>query len=87
MTDFGLAGNTLVNEMYQRPELVDRYYESDIFAFAPIWDEGFGLPAVEAMAAGLPVVSSHSGAPVETAVGILVERTIPRSWLTRCYGC
>jgi hypothetical protein len=31
MTDFGLAGNTLVNEMFQSPELVDRYYESDIF--------------------------------------------------------
>jgi glycosyltransferase involved in cell wall biosynthesis len=64
--------------MFQRPELVDRYYESDIFAFAPIWDEGFGLPAVEAMAAGVPVVSSRSGTLVETVVdgktGILVEK-------------
>jgi glycosyltransferase involved in cell wall biosynthesis len=67
--------------MYQRPELVDRYYESDIFAFAPIWDEGFGLPAVEAMAAGLPVVTSRSGTLVETVVdgktGILVEKNNP----------
>ena len=64
--------------MFQRPELVDRYYESDIFAFAPIWDEGFGLPVVEAMAAGVPVVSSRSGTLVETVVdgktGILVEK-------------
>jgi len=64
--------------MFQRPELVDRYYQSDIFAFAPIWDEGFGLPAVEAMAAGLPVVTSRSGTLVETVIdgktGILVEK-------------
>jgi glycosyltransferase involved in cell wall biosynthesis len=67
--------------MFQRPELVDRYYETDIFAFAPIWDEGFGLPAVEAMAAGVPVVSSRSGTLVETVVdgktGILVEKNNP----------
>jgi glycosyltransferase involved in cell wall biosynthesis len=67
--------------MFQRPELVDRYYGSDIFAFAPIWDEGFGLPAVEAMAAGLPVVTSRSGTLVETVVdgktGFLVEKNDP----------
>jgi glycosyltransferase involved in cell wall biosynthesis len=67
--------------MFQRPELVDRYYASDIFAFAPIWDEGFGLPAVEAMATGLPVVTSRSGTLVETVVdgktGILVEKNNP----------
>ena len=50
-----VAGKVSFLGMFQRPELVDRYYESDIFAFAPIWDEGFGLPAVEAMAAGVPV--------------------------------
>jgi glycosyltransferase involved in cell wall biosynthesis len=65
--------------MFQRPELVERYYQSDIFAFAPIWDEGFGLPAVEAMAAGLPVVSSRSGTLVETVLdgktGILVDKS------------
>jgi glycosyltransferase involved in cell wall biosynthesis len=61
-----------------REELVDRYYSSDIFAFAPIWNEGFGLPPVEAMAAGLPVVASRSGAVTETVVegqtGFLVEK-------------
>jgi glycosyltransferase involved in cell wall biosynthesis len=57
---------------------VDRYYGADIFAFAPIWNEGFGLPPVEAMAAGLPVVTSRSGTVVETVVegktGYLVEK-------------
>jgi glycosyltransferase involved in cell wall biosynthesis len=64
--------------MIPRSELVDRYYTSDIFAFAPIWNEGFGLPPVEAMAAGLPVVTSRSGTVMETVVdgrtGYLVEK-------------
>jgi glycosyltransferase involved in cell wall biosynthesis len=61
-----------------RSELVDTYYESDIFAFAPIWDEGFGLPPVEAMAAGTPVVTSRSGTVPETVIngstGFVVEK-------------
>jgi glycosyltransferase involved in cell wall biosynthesis len=64
--------------MIPRSELVDRYYAADIFAFAPIWNEGFGLPPVEAMAAGLPVVTSRSGTVMETVVdgktGYLVEK-------------
>jgi glycosyltransferase involved in cell wall biosynthesis len=64
--------------MIPRAELVDRYYAADIFAFAPIWNEGFGLPPVEAMAAGLPVVTSRSGTVMETVVdgktGYLVEK-------------
>jgi glycosyltransferase involved in cell wall biosynthesis len=39
-----------------RQDFVDRYYHADIFAFPPIWEEGFGIPPIEAMAAGLPVV-------------------------------
>jgi len=68
--------------MIPRSELVDRYYTSDVFAFAPIWNEGFGIPPVEAMAAGLPVVASRSGAVVETVkhreTGFLVEKNDPR---------
>jgi glycosyltransferase involved in cell wall biosynthesis len=73
-----ISGKVAFLGMFQRPELVDRYYQSDIFAFAPVWDEGFGLPAVEAMAAGLPVVTSRSGTLVETVIdgktGILVDK-------------
>jgi glycosyltransferase involved in cell wall biosynthesis len=64
--------------MISRSELVARYYGADIFVFPPIWDEGFGLPPLEAMAAGVPVVASRSGAVVETVVdnqtGFLVEK-------------
>lgn len=65
-----------------RPALVDLYYEADVFAFAPIWDEGFGIPPVEAMAAGVPVVATRSGAIPEMVkdnqTGFLVSKNDPR---------
>lgn len=69
---------TFLGNVGIRKQLVDRYYNADVFAFAPIWDEGFGIPPVEAMAAGTPVVGSRSGAMVETLVhgetGLLVDK-------------
>jgi glycosyltransferase involved in cell wall biosynthesis len=66
-----------------RPELVDLCYNSDVFAFAPIWDEGFGLPPIEAMAAGTPVVASRSGAIPEIVkdeeTGFLVNKNDSRA--------
>jgi glycosyltransferase involved in cell wall biosynthesis len=49
-----------------RKELVDSYYDADVFCFTPVWEEGFGLPPLEAMAAGTPVLGSRSGALPET---------------------
>jgi glycosyltransferase involved in cell wall biosynthesis len=49
-----------------------------LFAFPTLWQEPFGMPPVEAMAAGLPVVSGRAGALPETVEhgrsGLLVER-------------
>jgi glycosyltransferase involved in cell wall biosynthesis len=73
-----VAGKVSILGMIPRQELLDRYYSSDVFAFPPIWDEGFGLPPVEAMAAGLPVVATRSGTVEETVAhgitGFLVEK-------------
>jgi glycosyltransferase involved in cell wall biosynthesis len=65
-----------------RSQLIDLYYSADVFAFIPIWNEGFGIPPVEAMAAGVPVVASRSGAVIETVkhqqTGFLVEKDNPQ---------
>ena len=42
-------------------ELADWYARASIFAF-PSLDEGFGMPALEAMAAGIPVIAGNRSA-------------------------
>ncbi len=46
--------------------LVAAYRRASVLVF-PSWDEGFGWPPLEAMAAGCPVVASDRGSLAETA--------------------
>jgi len=63
------------------PELVASYYAADALVM-PSTFEGFGLPAVEAMAAGLPVVTSGAGGLREAvADAALVTRAIDSATL------
>ncbi len=61
-----------------RSKLLDYFFNADIFVFPPIWDEGYGIPPVEAMAASTPVVATRSGAVVETVLdgktGFVVDK-------------
>jgi len=70
-----------------REELLEHYYSADVFVFPSLWDEGFGLPPVEAMAAGLPVVATTSGAVPETVIegetGFLVGKGDPEALADR----
>jgi glycosyltransferase involved in cell wall biosynthesis len=56
--------------------LLEHYARADVFAFPSVWDEPFGIPVAEAMAAGLPVVATRvGGIPeiVDEDSGLLVE--------------
>jgi len=59
-------------------ELPQRLRESDVLVFPSVWNEPFGLPAIEGMASGLPVVATRGGAFPEIVddgrTGLLVER-------------
>lgn len=56
----GLAANELVLTGYvEDDDLISLYTEATLFVF-PSKHEGFGLPALEAMACGAPVIGSNS---------------------------
>jgi glycosyltransferase involved in cell wall biosynthesis len=61
-----------------RPQLIDHYYRGAIFVLPSICNDSFGIPVVEAMASGAPVVATRSGGVVETVkdreTGFIVEK-------------
>ena len=77
-----ISGKVTFLGFIPRAHLIDRYYSADVFAFTPVWNEGFGIPPVEAMAAGVPVVASRSGGVGETIIdrqtGFLVNKNNPQ---------
>lgn len=56
---YGMERDTVSLGYVPDEDLMELYAESEIFLFPTLY-EGFGLPALEAMAAGLPVVGSNT---------------------------
>jgi glycosyltransferase involved in cell wall biosynthesis len=59
-----LADRIQITGYVSDEQLGDWYARASVFAF-PSLDEGFGMPALEAMAAGLPVIASNRSAVAE----------------------
>jgi len=64
---------------YIRPEARQALYQDAGLLVLPSFDEGFGLPVVEAMSLGVPVVAANRGALPEVLgdAGMLVEPDDP----------
>lgn len=74
-------GRMAVTGWVSDDELQSWYRRSSIFAF-PSWDEGFGIPVLEAMAQGLPVLCSDRGALPEVCgdAGWLLDASAEDLW-------
>ena len=58
--------------------IVDEFSAAHIFVWPSVWQEPFGMPVVEAMAAGLPVVAGRSGGISESVEHGVTGRLVPR---------
>ena len=66
--ELGLRGQVYFTGYLPDEDLVAVYNLADLFVFPSLY-EGFGLPPLEAMACGLPVVASNAPAPTEVLDG------------------
>jgi len=78
IADLGIAGRVTFEAQLSPRELVPRYASAQV-AVSPSLFEGFGFPAGEAMACGLPVVAARGGALPEVVgdAGLLVPPRDP----------
>ena len=60
----GLKEKVLFTGKISDDQLIDLYSEAAVFVFPSLF-EGFGLPPLEAMAAGTPVISSNKASLLE----------------------
>jgi glycosyltransferase involved in cell wall biosynthesis len=77
-----LLGDALeLTDHVSREELARAYRSAHVLAFPSLF-EGFGIPVVEAMEAGLPVVvSDRTSLPgIVADAGLVVPATDPRGW-------
>lgn len=74
VNQLGIGHKVTFRRAIPHAAIADYYHQADIFAIATHY-EGFCIPVLEAMAAGLPVVASRIG-PIEEILGdtgVLVE--------------
>lgn len=62
----GIGSNVKIHENISQKKLINLYGRASAFVYPSLY-EGFGLPVIEAMACGCPVVTSNTGAMKEVA--------------------
>ncbi len=79
-SELGILGDVVFTGGVPLEATVDFYQSADVFVY-PSLNETFGLPILEAMACGCPVVTSSTSAMPETAGGaaLLADPTSPSS--------
>jgi glycosyltransferase involved in cell wall biosynthesis len=79
VSEFPPGSISFLNKGVKFIELAPHYHSASIFAFPSVCEESFGMPLVEAMASGTPVVATRGGAFPEIVEdgrsGLLVERS------------
>ena len=87
MKELGLAERVRFAGSVADEDLPALYQGSELFVFPSLY-EGFGLPPLEAMACGTPVISSNAASLPEVVgdAGLLVDPTRPED-LTRAIEC
>ncbi len=75
VSNSGLEKQVIFSGPLSRKEVVQRFQTAEILLFPSLWEEAFGLVAVEAMAAGAIVIGSNRGGIPEVIgeVGFVVE--------------
>ena len=74
LRQLGVEDDVLFPGYVPGEELADFYHLADVFVYPSLY-EGFGLPVLEAMACGVPVITSNISAMPEVAgdAAVLVE--------------
>lgn len=80
--DSGLEGKVVFTGYIEEEELPILYNQATVCVFPSLF-EGFGLPALEAMACGCPVICSDNSSLAETAegAGILLNHSNASAWV------
>lgn len=71
-----------------RPEVLPAFYQAADALVMPSYEEGFGFPVLEAMAAGLPVLVSSAGSLPELVgdAGVIIPPDDIDGWSDRLYN-
>ena len=71
---FGIKDNVLITGYVPEEDLAPLYSGAEVFVFPSLY-EGFGLPVLESMQCGCPVIASNSSSIPEVigGAGVIVE--------------